>query len=77
MKPPLTREQLEAIQARNTYSTDIRTLLWEIKRLRALTLRTHDYFRQTPTSSTAIMLAEHLKAMLDEEPVVKEQPRME
>jgi type IV secretory pathway TraG/TraD family ATPase VirD4 len=76
MKPPLTREQIQAIQSRNLYSTDVRTLLWEIKRLRALTLRTHDYFRQDATSSTAKMLAEHLQALLGEEPVVKEQPKL-
>lgn len=76
MKDPLTREQILAIQGRNPDSADVRALLWELKRLRALTLRTHDYFRQTPTSSTALMLAERLRGELDAEPVVKEQPKL-
>jgi hypothetical protein len=76
MKPPLTREQLEAIQARNTYSTDVRTLLWEIKRLRALTLRTHDYLRQDATSSMGLVMAERLRRDLDAEPCVKEQTKL-
>jgi hypothetical protein len=76
MKDPLTRYDLRAIQGRNPESADVSTLLWEIKRLRALALRTHDYFRQAPTSSTALMLAERLRAELDAEPVVMEQPRL-
>jgi hypothetical protein len=76
MKDPLTREQLLAIKARNPESPDVVALLWEIHRLRALTLRTHDYFRQTPTSSTAIMLEERLRRDLDAEPAVKEQPSL-
>lgn len=38
-KPPLTVETLQAIQERNHGSEDVRTLLWEIKRLRAMLLR--------------------------------------
>jgi hypothetical protein len=76
MKPPLPTAEIKAIQDRNSDSADVRALLWEIKRLRALTLRTHDYFRQSPTSSTARMLAERLQADLDAEPVVKEQPTL-
>lgn len=76
MKDPLTREELQAIHDRNRDSADIRTLLWEISRLRALTLRTHDYFRQSPTSSTGQMMAERVRADLDAEPVVREQPKL-
>lgn len=76
MKDPLTRDDLLAIQGRNPDSADVRTLLWEIKRLRALALRTHDYFRQAPGSSTAQMLAERARAELEAEPVVKEQPKL-
>lgn len=76
MKDPLTREELQAIQDRSLDSADMRALLWEVFRLRALTLRTHDYFRQVPTSSTALMLAERLRDELDAEPVVREQPKL-
>jgi hypothetical protein len=76
MKASLTRDQLQQIQERNSTSADVRTLLWEIKRLRALTLRTHDYFRQDVTSSTASTLAERLREDLDNEPAVKEQPKL-
>jgi hypothetical protein len=75
-KEPLTKEQLKAIQGRSQESADVRTLLWEVARLRALALRTHDYFRQAPTSSTARMLAERLQEELEAEPVVKEQPTL-
>jgi hypothetical protein len=37
-KRKLTRTELQAIQARND-SEDVKTLLWEIARLRALALR--------------------------------------
>lgn len=74
MRPPLTREDLIDIRDRNRGDEDAVALLWEIRRLRALVLRSHDYFRQAPTSSTALMLAEGLKHDLDNEPVVKEQP---
>lgn len=76
MKPPLTREQLQAIQERNPDSPDMRALLWEIKRLRAVVLRSHDYFRQSPTSSIARTLHETMLQVLEEEPVVKEQPTL-
>lgn len=58
MRPPLTREDLTAIQERNHNSPDVRALLWEIRRLRAVLLRSHDYFRQMPTSSIARTLTE-------------------
>lgn len=76
MRPPLTKEELIAIQERNPDSADVRALLWEVRRLRAVALRAHDYFRQPPGSSTARMLAETVKEQLDEEPVVKEQPKL-
>lgn len=74
-KPPLTRADLVAIQERNAESADVRTLLWEVKRLRALALRTHDLLRQG-TSSTGAMMANSLRTTLKDEPVVKEQPQL-
>lgn len=75
-KPPLSKDTLREIQDRNPDSADVRALLWEVKRLRALVLRSHDYFRQSHTSSTALMLAAALRRDLEEEPVVVEQPRI-
>lgn len=77
MKDPLTRDDLIAIQDRNPDSVDVRALLWEVKRMRALLLRSHDYFRQAPASQTASIMADTLRGLLEEEPVVKEQPRLE
>lgn len=74
-KPALTKNDLTAIQVRSADSPDVRALLWEVARLRALALRTHDYFRQG-SSSTAPILAESLRAMLEDEPVVREQKKL-
>lgn len=38
-KAPLTKDDLLAIQTRGRGSADVRALLWEVKRLRALVLR--------------------------------------
>jgi hypothetical protein len=46
-----------------------------VERLRALALRTHDYFRQG-SSSTAPILAYSLCTMLEDEPVIQEQSRL-
>ena len=74
-KRALTKDDLRAIQDRNPDSPDVRTLLWEVARLRALALRTHDYFRQG-SSSTSLILAESLRSMLEAEPVIQEQPKL-
>lgn len=76
MKPPLTREDLIAIRDRNQGDKDVAALLWEVKRMRALLLRSHDYFRQSPGSSVARTMAETMLQLLDEEPAVKEQPKL-
>jgi hypothetical protein len=71
-KRALTKADLTAIQERSADLPDVRALLWEVARLRALALRTHDYFRQG-SSSTALILAESLCTMLEDEPVIQEQ----
>lgn len=76
MRPPLTREHLIAIRDRNRGQEDVEALLWEVKRLRAVVLRSHDYFRQSPTSSIARTLHETMLQVLEAEPVVKEQPKL-
>jgi hypothetical protein len=74
-KPALTKDDLTAIQERSADSPDVRALLWEVARLRALALRTHDYFRQG-SSSTSLILADSLRNMLEAEPVIQEQPKL-
>jgi len=74
-KRALTKDDLKAIQDRNPDSLDVRALLWEVARLRALALRTHDYFRQS-SSSTASILADSLRTTLEDEPVIQEQPKL-
>jgi hypothetical protein len=74
-KPALTKDDLTAIQERSADLPDVRVLLWEVARLRALALRTHDYFRQG-SSSTALILADSLRTMLDDEPVIQEQSKL-
>jgi len=71
----LTKDDLKAIQDRNPDSPDARALLWEVAQLRALALRTHDYFRQG-SSSTSLILADSLCTMLEDEPVIQEQSRL-
>jgi hypothetical protein len=74
-KPALTKDDLTAIQERSADSPDVRALLWEVARLRALALRTHDYFRQG-SSSTALILADSLRTLLEDEPVIQEQSKL-
>lgn len=72
--PPLTRDDLLAIQARNKGNPDVRSLLMEVKRLRALVLRSHDVLRLAEAGhSVAPQIAPVLKQELDQEPVVLEQ----
>lgn len=74
-KPALTKDDLTAIQERSADSPDVRALLWEVARLRALALQTHDYFRQG-SSSTALILADSLRTLLEDEPVIQEQSKL-
>lgn len=73
IRPPLTRAELTAIRERSD-SPDVRTLLWEIKRQRALILRTNDMVRlMDSTGGPAGILLEALRQDLKNEPVVLEQ----
>jgi len=71
-KRALTKADLTEIQERSVDSPDMRAVLWEVARLRALALQTHDYLRQG-SSSTALILAESLYTMLEDEPMIQEQ----
>jgi len=74
-KPPLPTDQLRAIQDRNLDSADVRTLLWEIKRLRSVVLYADQLQRMLstlPGPQGAIL--DTLRDKLKDEPCVKEFP---
>ena len=76
-KPPLTRETLVEIQERNPGSADVRALLWEVKRLRALVLYADQLQRMLstlPGPQGAIL--DTLREKLKDEPCVNEFPRL-
>lgn len=76
-KPPLTKETLIEIQARNLYSADVRALLWEVKRMRALVLYADQLQRMLgtlPGPQGAIL--DTLREKLKDEPCVHEFPRL-
>ncbi len=76
-KPPLTKETLVEIQDRNPGSADVRALLWEVKRLRALALYADQLQRMLgtlPGPQGAIL--DTLREKLKDEPCVNEFPRL-
>jgi len=76
-KPPLTKETLVEIQDRNPESADVRALLWEVKRLRALALYADQLQRMLgtlPGPQGAIL--DTLREKLKDEPCVNEFPRL-
>lgn len=76
-KPPLTKETLVEIQERNRGSPDVRTLLWEVKRLRSLALYVDQLQRMLGTlSGPQGMLLESIREQLKNEPCVQEFPRL-
>jgi hypothetical protein len=76
MRPPLTKADLIAIRDRNK-EPDVRALLWEIRRLRALVLRTSDMARlMDSTGGPAGILLESMRMTLKDEPIVLEQTKL-
>jgi hypothetical protein len=76
-KPPLTRADLVAIQERNLENVDVRALLWEVKRFRALALYVDQLQRilgALPGPQGDVL--EAIRAQLEHEPCVKEFPRL-
>lgn len=74
-KPPLTYADLVAIQERNPESANVRTLLWEVKRFRALALYVDQLQRilgTLPGPQGDVLQA--IRAQLKEEPCVNELP---
>lgn len=75
-RPPLTTDELRAIQKRND-DPDVRTLLWEVARLRSLARSASQVLPLcSPVGSTACILHDALKAKLDEEACVIEHKAM-
>lgn len=76
-KKPLTREDLEAIQARNLHSPDMKAALWEIARLRSLVLYADQLQRMLGTlPGQQGDLLESIRKMLVDEPCVEEFPKL-
>lgn len=76
-KKPLTRADLEAIQARNLDSEDMKAVLWEVARLRSLVLYADQLQRMLGTlPGQQGDLLESIRKMLAEEPCVKEFPKL-
>jgi len=76
-KPPLPTDQLREIQDRNRDSADVRALLWEVKRLRALTLYADQLQRMlTPLPGPQGTILDTLREKLKDEPCVKEFPQL-
>lgn len=76
-KLPLSTDQLRKIQESNLNSVDVRALLWEIKRLRAVVLYADQLQRMLttlPGPQGAIL--DTLREKLKNEPCVKEFPRL-
>jgi hypothetical protein len=75
-RPPLTADELRAIKERN-HDPDVRTLLWEVSRLRHLARASNQVLPMcNPVGATARMLHNALKAKLDEEACVIEHRAM-
>lgn len=75
-RPPLTAAELREIGLRRD-PADIVRLLWEIKRLRAIALRAHQY-QLTAHGSVggSILVLNALRHELEGEPVVAEQAQL-
>lgn len=76
-KRKLTRAELQTIQARND-SEDVKTLLWEVARLRALALRVDQL--QASLGNLAGgpgLILSALRAELQDEPCITEQVRLD
>jgi hypothetical protein len=77
MRPKLTKSDLHAI-GQHSNSPDVRALLWEIHRLRAIVLRADQLQRVLGEMGGAQgLVLNGLRAELEGEPCVAEFPRLE
>lgn len=76
-RTPLTTVELVEIRLRSD-SPDMRAVLWEIRRLRAIISRADQLERSLgPTGGAVGMIREILRAELDEEPSIAELIRID
>ena len=75
-KRKLTRAELQAIQGRND-SDDVKTLLWEIARLRAIALRADLQASLGNLAGGPGLILSALRAELKDEPCIAEQVRLD
>jgi hypothetical protein len=77
-KPPLTELDLHAIQERNRDNSDVITLLWEIKRLRAIVLRADQVQRSVSgLGGRADIILNALREEIKNEPCIAESPKLD
>lgn len=77
-RSPLTRAQLHEIQERHPESADVRTLPWEVKRLRSLVLRADQIQRNLGNVGGAVgVMLDGLRGELEGEPCIDEFPRVD
>lgn len=71
--PALATATLKEIQERNQGNADVKTLLWDIRRLHAIAIKADQLVRMTPHLAWASgMVREGLRIDLEGEPVVEE-----
>lgn len=76
-KPPLTKDDLHLIKIRSAGLPDVAALLWEIARLRGTVLYADQLQRLLGTlPGPQGQVLEALRAILVDEPCVKEFPRL-
>jgi hypothetical protein len=76
IRPKLTRTDLRKLWLSNP-TPEVQTLLWEIKRLRAIVLRADQLVRTLgPLGGAQGMMRDGLRAELEGEPCVEEFPRL-
>lgn len=76
MRPKLTKADLHDIRVRSD-SPDVRTLLWEIHRLRGIALRADQLLKALgPGGGAQGMMADSLREELRDEPCIDEFPKL-
>lgn len=70
-KPPLSFDELKAIQDRSADNADVRKLLWEIRRLQAIVLRADQLAGSVPEAGGAVgMIVAALREQVKDDPSV-------
>lgn len=76
-KPPLTLEQIKAIQDRHPNDPDVRALLWEIRRLFSIVSRADQLATSLPDHMGSVgMIVGALKEQIANEPCLENSRRL-